>query len=125
VQFKPLEDYLKILDKVTKQDNFPVFIATDDQRIIEEIKNISPERRIYHFIFPEKNGFDMAKFSELSQEQQRHHIIQLLAEIEMLVEADLFIGTYSSNIGMFVGMARNGKEIYGVDADEWKTHEIN
>jgi hypothetical protein len=118
-RFKPLQDYLKIVDDVTKQENFPVFIATDDQRIIEEIRKINPKRPVYHFNFPENNGFDMDKFSVLTGEQQRNKILQLLAEVDMLVEAQLFVGTFTSNVGMFVGMARNGRESYGVDSNGW------
>ena len=33
----------------------------------------------------------------------------------MLVKGDIFVGSFTSNVGMFVGMARNGKNIYGVD----------
>jgi len=117
--FKPLENYLKIVDDVTKQENYPVFIATDDQRVIGDIKKINPRRPVYHFIFPENNGFDMDKFTLQDKEQQRENIIQLFAEVEMLVQANLFVGTFTSNVGMFVGMARNGREIYGVDTNGW------
>jgi len=118
-RFKPLQDYLKIVDDVTKQENYPVFIATDDQRVIEDVKKINPHRPVYHFIFPENNGFDMDKFSVMTKEQQRDNIMQLLAEVDMLIKANLFVGTFTSNVGMFVGMARDGREIYGVDTDGW------
>jgi hypothetical protein len=118
-KFKPLQDYLKIVDTVTKQENFPVFVATDDQRVIEDIKKLSPKRPVYHFVFPENNGFDMDKFSVLNKQQQKQQIIQLLAEVEMLIEAQLFVGSFTSNVGMFVGMARDGREIYGVDTNGW------
>ena len=118
-RFKPLQDYLNIVDKATNQENFPVFIATDDQRVISEIIKISPKRPVYHFIFPENNGFDMKTFTAKDKDQQRKEIIQLLAEVQMLIEAQLFVGTFTSNVGMFVGMARDGKEIYGVDSNGW------
>jgi len=116
-KFKPLDHYLKKIDHATNQENYPVFIATDDQRVITEVKKINPRRPVYHFNFPDNNGFDMDKFSVFDSQQQRNGIIQLLAEVEMLVEANLFVGTFTSNVGMFVGMARDAREIYGVDTD--------
>jgi len=120
VVFKSVEEYLIKVNKITKQLNFPVFIATDDQRVLNEIKKISPKRPLYYFQYPERNGFDMADFSSLNKEHQNDNIIQLLAEVDMLINADLFVGTFTSNVGMFIAMARDGKEIYGVDTEEWR-----
>ena len=41
-KFKPLEHYLRKVDNATQKENYPVFIATDDQRAIAEIKKINP-----------------------------------------------------------------------------------
>jgi len=117
--FTPIESYFNKLNQITKRDDYPVFIATDDQRIIGEIKDVYPNRRIYHFHLPQNKGFDMDNFQPLNKQQQADSIIQLLAEVEMLVEANIFVGTFTSNVGMFVGMARDGREIYGVDTNGW------
>jgi len=114
-----LEKYLQTVDKATEQENYPVFIATDDQRIIEQVKTFNPKRVVYHFNCPDNQGFDMDTFSTLPAETQKNHIVQLLAEVEMLIEANLFVGTFTSNVGMFVGMARDGKDLYGVDTAGW------
>ena len=45
-------------------------------------------------------------------------MITLFATMEILNRAELFVGTYSSNMGMFMGM-RNPSICRGVDFDHW------
>lgn len=119
-----LDSYFTLVDKISQQDDYPVFIASDDRRVIEEARELYPRRPIFHFNFPVLNkGFHNADFTEsLTKTEQIDSIVRLLSEIEMLVNGTLFVGTFSSNIGMFVGMARNGEHIYGVEEDykEWR-----
>ena len=39
--------------------------------------------------------------------------------MEILRASELFIGTFSSNMGMFLGMCMEKERVYGVDFDEW------
>ena len=39
--------------------------------------------------------------------------------MEILRISELFVGTFSSNVGMFLGMCMEKERAYGVDFDEW------
>ena len=39
--------------------------------------------------------------------------------MEVLRNADIFVGTYSSNPGMFLGMCMDENRVYGIDFDKW------
>ena len=54
---------------------------------------------------------------ECAEEKDRN-MITLFATMEILNRAELFVGTYSSNMGMFMGM-RNPSICRGVDFDHW------
>lgn len=49
-------------------------------------------------------------------------MIYLLHDINRMVNADLFVGTFSSNLGRFVGTLRNNVGSIGVEAkrEHWK-----
>jgi hypothetical protein len=68
---------------------------------------------------PEKKGFNMNLYAKLDLKSKIEKNKQLLTEIEILKKSRYFIGSFSSNISMFLGMARGGEGVYAVDANEW------
>ncbi|WP_288880198.1 hypothetical protein [Pedobacter panaciterrae] len=119
----PLQEIRKYINKVdalTNSKDFPLFISSDDYQIIEEAKVLFPERNIIHFNFEGDKGYFMEDFkSNYSKAQQKAKIVQLLAQVEILKNATYFVGTYSTNVGVFVGMARNCQHSYDINDEKW------
>lgn len=119
----PLQEIKKYIDKVdalTNSKDFPLFISSDDSRIILEAKHLFPDRNFIHFNFEGDKGYFMEDFkSNYSKEQQKAKIIQLLAQVDVLKKAAYFVGTYSTNVGVFIGMARNCQHTYDINDGNW------
>lgn len=117
MQLPSINQYFDKLNLLTNGEDLPIYIATDDYSVIAEIKSMYPYKKIFYSDSIENNGFDMKIFSSLPKESKHKQIIHLLADIEMLKNSRCFVGTFSSNIGMFMGMCRS--DAYAVDSDTW------
>lgn len=118
--YEEIKKYFDKMDGVSGGYNLPIFVSSDDFNVIQEIKNLYPERDIYSFHFEQDSGYFMGDFiSNYTKVEQKEKIIQLLAQIEVLKRADFFVGTYSTNVAVFVGMARDCKNCYDVNGNEW------
>ncbi len=95
-----------------------IFVATDDYRIFEMLRDNNPQYSFYTLTSPEENGYDQDKFVQSSKESIRHNLIEMFSSIRIILQSVLFVGTYSSNPGMFVGMQLDNKMI-GMDFDRW------
>ena len=96
------------------------FILTDDYRIIEIINSRFKEWKIFTLCKKEEKGFYFKDFLQEEREGVKEAHIRLFASIEILSRAELFVGTFSSNIGMFLGMRMNPEKVHGVDLEKWQ-----
>ena len=110
------QDYLEKAKMHSNCQN--IFVATDDYRIFEQLRDNNPEYNFYTSASPEDLGNNTDLFFKSSQENIRRNLIELFASIEIFLKSKLFIGTYSSNPGLFVGMLNEDKMI-GLDFDKW------
>ncbi len=107
------------LDKVTEYSNCKqIFVSTDDYRIYEELRDNNPNFTFYTSTSPDEKGNNTELFFSSSQEKIRNNLIEMFTSIEIFQKSELFIGTYSSNPGLFVGMIIDEKMI-GMDYDKW------
>ena len=95
-----------------------IFVATDDYRIFEMLRDNNPHYSFYTLTSPEEKGYDQDIFVQSSKESIQHNLIEMFASIKIFLQSILFVGTYSSNPGMFVGMQLDNKMI-GMDFDNW------
>lgn len=95
-----------------------IFVATDDYRIFEQLKENNPEYNFYTSTSPEDNGNNTETFFTTSQDNIRRNLIEMFSSIEIFLKSDLFVGTYSSNPGLFVGMIAD-KKMIGMDFYRW------
>ena len=114
VQYTPVQDYMEKLGG--KYHN--IFVASDDYSVMEEVRKLYPDRQVWTLCTPTERGYDQAKADTETLKEKEKNMIALFATIEVLNRATKFIGTYSSNIGMFMGM-RNPSICRGVDFDHW------
>lgn len=95
-----------------------IFVATDDYRIFENLRDANPDYHFFTSTSPEEKGYDQQQFVMSSNEAIRQNLIEMFASIEIFLKSELFIGTYSSNPGMFIGMQIKNRMI-GMDFDNW------
>lgn len=95
------------------------FVLTDDYLIIEALRNDFPHWCFYTLTGLNERGYFHAEFQKLNMEDKKENLVKLFASMEVLRNADLFVGTYSSNPGMFLGMCMDENRVYGIDFDKW------
>lgn len=109
----------KYLEKAkTFSDCHNIFVATDDYRIFEQLRNDNPDYTFYTSTSPEERGNDTEKLFASSNDIIRKNLIEMFASVEVFLHSDIFVGTYSSNPGLFVGMIIDEKMV-GMDYDKW------
>ena len=95
-----------------------IFVATDDYRIFEQLRDNNPEYKFYTSTSPEERGNDTEKLFASSKDVIRNNLIEMFASVEIFLQSELFLGTYSSNPGLFVGMQIDDRMV-GMDYDRW------
>lgn len=95
-----------------------VFVATDDYRIFEQLSNDNPDYTFYTTTSPEDRGNDTQRLFASSEDAIRKNLTEMFASVQLFLQSERFIGTYSSNPGMFVGMLI-GDRMTGMDYDRW------
>jgi hypothetical protein len=96
-------------------DTRTVFVATDDVRTISEISSIMP-----HYIFislTENNarGYIHSEFKSLPSEERRRRTLRFFAQLELLRDASLFIGSRTTNVSWMVNAHRGGDGVVWLD----------
>ncbi|USO02137.1 MAG: hypothetical protein H6850_03425 [Alphaproteobacteria bacterium] len=99
-------EYIEALRKLDPNPEC-VFIATDDERIIQEVKEHLPD--IKTLSQTEQQGFDHNTFFSTPYTEKRNIYLQLFAEIEIATRSKYFIGTYCSVLSHLM-QARHGLE---------------
>lgn len=116
-----LYDVDAYIDKVRSVSSCKVlFIATDDYNNVLKINSFYPEYKTYTLVSESAKGFKESAYNMAASEQRKEMTLALLVDVELLAEASIFIGTYSSNIGMFMGLRRDIATCYGLDFECWR-----
>lgn len=113
-----IDTYINKAEQLSDTNVF--FVLTDDYRIFKSLENRYPLNKYSTFCEKDEHGYN---FNELVQNEKnviyKAHM-NLFSSIEILKDSDYFIGTFSSNIGMFLGMIRDREKTVGVDFDDWQ-----
>ncbi|HUX43062.1 MAG TPA: hypothetical protein VMV83_18030 [Rectinemataceae bacterium] len=96
------------------------FVLTDDYGTVGELGKRYAEWTVATLCQPEEHGYDHLVFSQLSMHEKFEATLRLLASIRILSEAMVFIGTFSTNPGMFLGMIMEKERCRAVDYDSWR-----
>lgn len=110
--------YITLIEK--HSDCRDVFVATDDYAVYEELCAQYPDWRFYTQTPPNNRGYDQRTFEAFSAEHRRNDMLTLFADVEILSASSLFVGTLSSNIGMYMYWRMPQGHCLGVDYSEWK-----
>ena len=76
-----------------------LYIATDDYRVIQELKQyLKGIIQIWYSELKSNNGYNQEKFNSENKKSRMIQTLQFFAELEMLFKSDLMIGTETSNV---------------------------
>lgn len=110
--------YFKKLQEVSSLKD--VFILTDNYEVIERIAQRYGEYRIYTLCGQEERGYFHQEFQKRDKMKVKNAHIKLFASVDLLSNANCFIGTFSSNPGMYLGMRMLSDKAFGVDLAQWQ-----
>ena len=95
-----------------------IFVATDDYSIYEQLRDKNSDYNFFTSSSPEDKGNNTEEFFISSPNNIKRNLIELFSSIEIFLNSELFVGTYSSNPGLFVGMLTD-KRMIGMDFNNW------
>lgn len=95
------------------------FILTDDYRIFEDLNKNYPDWTFFTLCGKDERGYYLDQLNKKNKKTIYNTYINLFASIEILAESELFIGTFSSNPGMYLGMRMSKDKCFGIDTDSW------
>jgi Alpha-(1,6)-fucosyltransferase N- and catalytic domains len=103
----------------TISDLRTAFVSTDDYNIINELHASYPAWHFYTLCQPHERGYYQSEFQELNILEKKISNIRLFSSMVVLEHACHFIGTFSSNMGIFLGMRMSPENCHGIDFNEW------
>lgn len=112
-----IHDYMILIQKKTEIKN--VFILTDDYRIYLQACEHFPDYNFYTLCDENEKGYFHSDFIKTNLETKRLKLSKLFASVDIINKSEFFIGTYSSNPGMYLGMRMDKHKTFGVDYNEW------
>ncbi|WP_455971695.1 hypothetical protein [Bacteroides congonensis] len=95
------------------------FVLTDDYEIFQTLQRDFSSWEFYTLTHPNERGYFHQEFLQKTKEEKKMDLMKLFSAMEILRKSDLFVGTFSSNPGMFLGMSMDKERVYGVDFDRW------
>lgn len=110
--------YIKKAESLSSSRN--AYVLTDDYTIIERLQTDYPSWKFYTLTKPSEKGYFHRDFEKKDANDKKEELIRLFSSMEILRKSTLFIGTLSSNPGMFLGMCMNRDKVYGVDLKDWE-----
>lgn len=114
-QFEQCATYIQKAEQYSSLRD--AFVLTDDYTIIETLRQDFPDWHFYTFTDSSESGYFHSDFQKKEGVDKKKDMIKLFAAMEILKKSEVFVGTFSSNPGMFLGMCLDNA--YGVDYDEW------
>ena len=115
---EPIDEirYIERLEHATPLRD--VYLATDDYRCVERVQRLRPSWRVWSLCPKAMRGYFPQDFDNQPADERGRRTLLLLTETEILKGADVFVGTFSSGIGTYQGIARD-RQTYGVDCEQW------
>lgn len=112
----------RYLDKLNFADARIIYVASDDYLSIMQLREQLAHRgedtvKVYSLCRKEMRGYQQAKFDELSNTEKQANIQLLLTEFEILRNSTTFVGSFSSNVGRAVHVARAGVNSFSTDVE--------
>lgn len=111
------DDYMKPAIRLSA--NRKAFILTDDYTVLEHLRVQYPDWEFYTLCEPSERGYFHNDFIKQTKEFKYRQHLKLFASMDICARSTFFIGTYSSNPGMYMGMRIGPERCHGIDFDKW------
>ena len=95
------------------------FVFTDEYDNIELMKNKYPNWTFHTLANETDHGYFHKEFLKLPTIEKRKKLINMFASRELLRNSEYAFCTFSSNVGMFLGMCM-GERAIGIDFGDWR-----
>lgn len=116
-EFQEIGSYIHKAETLTSCKT--AFVLTDDYRIIDQLNQYYPHWEFFTLCNNESKGYYHKSFSEKDKIFKRDQHINLFASVDILARSELFVGTFNSNVGMYLGIRMQQHKCFGVDFDSW------
>lgn len=110
-------EYIKKAETITSIRT--VFVSSDDYNNVDILRKKFPEWRFYTLTDEQSKGYNQQTYNTTDRKEKRHQLLNMFASMEYLRNAELTFCTFSSNVGIFLGMCM-GNQAIGVDFDDWR-----
>ena len=118
-QLFSIDTYFKKLEESNLLVCNNIFLLTDDYNIYKECKIKYPNYSFWTLCEEKDSGYNNSLFVKQDPIEKRRKLIRLFAAMDIMASSLCFIGTYTANPGLFLGM-RIPKKTICVDSDKWK-----
>ena len=105
-----IDEYIQVLKNLPVPSR-DLFIMSDDQRVVDEFRELLPECVIHRG--PEKTteGYSQHVFQSMDRNARIEATEQLIVEIEIARQATYFLGTFNSNVFRLLDYLRDHDSI--------------
>jgi hypothetical protein len=116
----PLVEASRYLDKAKSLSSVhQMFLATDDYGVVEEAARDHRDYSFSTLCLPSERGYVHQAFLRQDRTVREAQLMRLFASIDILAGAECVVGTFSSNVGMYLGMRMSRDRVFGVDQEKW------
>ena len=92
-----------------------IFIATDDARVITDIAELMPDYEFISLTEEDAKGYIHSDFKSLPSAERRRRTLRYFAQLELMRDANLFIGSKTTNVSWMANAHRGGEGVIWVD----------
>lgn len=110
-------EYMRPAQEISR--NRKAFILTDDYTVMEQLRMQYPDWEFFTLCEPEERGYFHRDFVRQDRTFKYRQHLKLFANMDICAGATKFIGTYSSNPGMYMGMRIGEERCRCLDYDQW------
>ena len=106
--------YVSVLTELADA-SVPIFVTSDDYSVVEALRAALPGRRLMSLTPPNASGYVHVAFRRQPARQRWLHTVRFFAQLECLWNAELFIGSATTNVSCLVNAYRGGQGILWLD----------
>lgn len=117
-QMFDFSEYMKPAQEISI--NRKAFILTDDYTVIEQLRAQYPDWVFFTLCETAERGYFHRDFVKQSREFKYRQHLKLFANMDICARATSFVGTYSSNPGMYMGMRIGQERCHCLDFEQWQ-----
>ncbi|MBE9660797.1 O-fucosyltransferase family protein [Mucilaginibacter myungsuensis] len=120
-EFVSASSYMRKLIELSEVKD--VFILTDDHRVVDDLRREFEQFNFYFLVKPNERGYVHAEFIRRSPEERKAGLVKLFASVEIMRRSELAISTFTTNPGLFLGMAMPTDRFVSMQKASWYPFE--